>query len=118
MFRVSFAMILVGLLASCPIACGTAHASSCAHGGERHREDHRDRSDLPAPANDDDCLCNGAIKAADSTGSYGSFPLGDWIDALPPEVSAFGSVGLTCKAIEPPPPRVRSSDLRRVILRC
>lgn len=45
--------LLVAVLASCPIVCGTVIA----------HVDHGGASGAPHPVNDDDCLCNGALKA-------------------------------------------------------
>ena len=55
--------ILIGLLATCPIVCGTADAHA-SEGGDAHGA--AGQSDLPTPANDDDCLCNGALKTGDT----------------------------------------------------
>ena len=118
--RIAIALILVSLLASCPIACGTAHAAACGHGGERHGSDHRDRSDMPAPANDDDCICNGAIKSADASGICGLDCSSSVFDALPPSIPSVDSTRFdeAAASIELPPPRASSSGLRRTVLRC
>jgi hypothetical protein len=63
-------LLLIALLASCPIVCGTAHARSGDDGGG-HGHAKAPGSPLPAPANDDDCACNGAVKAADAWSSSG-----------------------------------------------
>lgn len=63
--RLTLSLFLVFLLASCPIVCGTAHASSGEQAGHSHASGDGGHSGLPAPANDDDCLCNGALRASD-----------------------------------------------------
>ncbi|MEO6811623.1 MAG: hypothetical protein ABI353_21125 [Isosphaeraceae bacterium] len=63
--RTCLALILVGLLASCPIVCGTAGAAFgitlCDHapnGDHDHPASH--------PVNDDCCACNGALRVDDA----------------------------------------------------
>ncbi len=68
--RPALSLILITLLASCPIVCGTAHALSGDDGGG-HGHGRAPGSSLPAPANDDDCACNGAVKSADAWSSAG-----------------------------------------------
>lgn len=57
--------ILIVLLATCPIVCGTADACVCVQGEVGVAHGTPGQSGLPAPANDDDCLCNGALKAGE-----------------------------------------------------
>lgn len=62
---------LIVLLATCPIVCGTADAHAPVRGelGDAHGAP--GHPGLPAPANDDDCLCNGALKAGESASDLG-----------------------------------------------
>ena len=61
--RVLTNLLLVSLLASCPVLCGSAGEVLGLHC------DHHSTSPTPGPvpANDDDCVCNGALLHASST---------------------------------------------------
>jgi hypothetical protein len=112
--RRALSTILIVLLATCPIVCGTAddHAPSGRMTGQ---------SPLPAPANDDDCLCNGALKVGDS-----SWDLGLQGHDQPSALALVG-FALPTAALAPvaSPGLLRESspgdmagDARRPILRC
>jgi hypothetical protein len=63
--RVILAGFLIVILVSCPILCGTAEvALGLKHGAATHLHD-SGKGDRPGshPVNDDDCICNGALKA-------------------------------------------------------
>ena len=120
--RLALALVLVGLLASCPIVCGTAQAAACHHGGGTHRhvDSERERSDLPVPANDDDCICNGAIKAAESARSPGltaTVPSPEWIP-IPGTVRHLTLAGLVAGSGQPIRPGTLPTEFRQSILRC
>lgn len=117
--RPALSLLLIVLLASCPIVCGTAHALAGDQDTVGHHHGPNGKSSLPAPANDDDCLCNGAIKA---TNGCVSFDLdGQSIDAI----CAFIELRPTClmSAVDSLPFRSSPSDdvcggARRPFLRC
>jgi hypothetical protein len=112
--RFALSAILIGLLATCPIVCGTAdeHAPD----GQAHSQ-----SGLPTPANDDDCLCNGALKAGDASWdlSLGHHDLGP---ALSLAGFALPTVALAPVTLPRLLAQVRSGDAagdaRSTILRC
>ena len=116
MLRLVASILLIALLASCPIVCGTAHAASCDRAEPHPASD--DASGFPTPANDDDCLCNGALKAGDADRSAAEIsvgPLGSTIATplptllLPLRIVALPLASRRNAAIAPPV---------RAILRC
>ena len=117
--RTSLSLILVVLLATCPIVCGTAHAGISFDEGHAHGHD--GRSGLPAPANDDDCLCNGALKTADITSTFGVDS--DW-QPMPFAMVAefYSSLLLPLAVVSVDAPTLdlgrHFSTARRAILRC
>ena len=66
--RTVFVLTLIALLAACPLLCGTAGEVA---GAETHGA-------IPGPVNDDDCLCNGALKAADGDLRTAGLDLTTW----------------------------------------
>lgn len=94
----ALATVLIGLLASCPIVCGTSHSSNGCAGSHRH--DEGGSSPLPAPANDDDCLCNGALKASSDRPALDG-PT-DRVDYPVAPASPFASLRLPARSDLPP----------------
>src|SRR5438132_544792 len=72
--RVFLVSILMGIVVSCPILCGTVEASLHAPNGTHVPSSGRE-APVPHPINDDDCFCNGAIKADDSLNRHFDFDL-------------------------------------------
>jgi hypothetical protein len=88
--RILTNILLITMLASCPVLCGSAGEVLGLHCG--HSQAHSAQAPLvPSPSNDDDCVCNGAIRASDA-----GFRLGDLDPAFSPLSldTAFGLVGL------------------------
>jgi hypothetical protein len=117
--RAFLSLLLISLVGSCPIVCGTAHAASCDHGAGSHHP-RGERSDLPAPANDDDCVCNGAIKvkARDTAGSE-STGLGQPFDASltgHAAIATYHSRAIVGPSYACHPPA--SDRTRHIVLRC
>ncbi len=65
--RAFLSLLLIGLIASCPIVCGTAHDPSSDDG--HHHASGGDHP-LPAPVNDDCCVCNGALACSPGNASH------------------------------------------------
>jgi hypothetical protein len=58
--RIALNVVLITLLASCPVLCGSEGAILGLH--RQHSATHSGGlAPIPAPANDDDCVCNGAL---------------------------------------------------------
>lgn len=62
--------LLAVILASCPIWCATFEATlgACQRHEAHGPGDHEDPS-APAPVNNDDCVCNGAVAPAEPDGA-------------------------------------------------
>jgi hypothetical protein len=58
--RLVLSLMLITMLASCPVLCGSEGAILGLH--RQHSATHSGGlAPVPAPANDDDCVCNGAL---------------------------------------------------------
>ena len=119
--RPALSVILIGLLATCPIVCGTADAHAPNHGEARDAHGAAGQSGLPTPANDDDCLCNGVLKAGDTASDL---DFGSLSQPLLVAMSGFALPTASLAPVELPArlAQIRSGDAaggaRSTILRC
>ena len=119
--RPTLSAILVVLLATCPIVCGTADAHAPVRGEACDGHGAPGQSGLPAPANDDDCLCNGALKAGDTASDLG---LGATSQPLSHSLAGFALATAPHAPVEAPSrlTQLRSGEVaggaRGSILRC
>jgi hypothetical protein len=63
--RFALCLVLIAVLASCPIVCGAVEASLGLRDGTHGPVGDGDHP-VPYPVNDDDCVCNGALKSDDA----------------------------------------------------